>query len=568
MSSKRDTKSTWLETVINQLLELKDVPLKAITYETRRKIGCFLNSDGCVISLRDECDGYDILVENNIKGIAELAGFTRNQISNLILQSDPTMDFIQQYSARQGSVCQFCRYLEQIGRLGVLQECGQDILNDCRKYKMRNVNTKSNTATLNSDYPFKCCEKHRGKLPHSIGKNDKNTSEVNADKSNSDKIKQPESDSKDINSNRKVENDADIATSKEIKISKVAFEADNVARMTTLFSDRDVSSERMETSFSDRDVSSERAKTSFSDRDVSSERAKTSFSDRDVSSERMETSFSNRTVSSKRCNQNHHDVSLDEVRKTTCKHLKHSNGVYIKHEGNTEDIERKILDIDDCVRNDIQSESGNRLSEQDHEEWHDFLSDDSVNEEFQAITIDDVLTGHDHTRYHAFICYSVESKNDRAFVKDMIQILETERGLKLFVPGRDDIPGTAENPVTAYIIEKRCGTSVVLLSDDFLQSPVCDFQLRFTHALSPAARSNRLIPVIINEHVTVPRFLDYVSMCDFSDADMSDWVWNRLYSAIQKNNHIVNTNGSNPLEESLKDIPFPVQRRLDDCTLN
>lgn len=66
-----------------------------------------------------------------------------------------------------------------------------------------------------------------------------------------------------------------------------------------------------------------------------------------------------------------------------------------------------------------------------------------------------VITRHNRTIYDAFLSYSAESQDDRAFVREMIQVLETEHGLKLFIPGRDDIPGIAENAITAYIIEKR-----------------------------------------------------------------------------------------------------------------
>ena len=44
---------------------------------------------------------------------------------------------------------------------------------------------------------------------------------------------------------------------------------------------------------------------------------------------------------------------------------------------------------------------------------------------------------------------------DRQFVRKMIEQIEFQRGLKLFVPGRDDIPGGAQNTINAYLIEKR-----------------------------------------------------------------------------------------------------------------
>lgn len=56
------------------------------------------------------------------------------------------------------------------------------------------------------------------------------------------------------------------------------------------------------------------------------------------------------------------------------------------------------------------------------------------------------------TYYDAFICYTRE---DLEFVRMLIRELEDKQGLKLFVPGRDDLPGDAEHTVTAFLIEKR-----------------------------------------------------------------------------------------------------------------
>jgi hypothetical protein len=58
--------------------------------------------------------------------------------------------------------------------------------------------------------------------------------------------------------------------------------------------------------------------------------------------------------------------------------------------------------------------------------------------------------------YDAFICYTPEDENDRKFVREeIIEELEKKRNLKLFIPGRDDIPGSAEYTITAYLIEVR-----------------------------------------------------------------------------------------------------------------
>ena len=58
-------------------------------------------------------------------------------------------------------------------------------------------------------------------------------------------------------------------------------------------------------------------------------------------------------------------------------------------------------------------------------------------------------------QFDAFVCYSIEDPLDRQFVRDLIEILELQERLKLFVPGRDDMPGGAQNTINAFIIEKR-----------------------------------------------------------------------------------------------------------------
>jgi len=57
--------------------------------------------------------------------------------------------------------------------------------------------------------------------------------------------------------------------------------------------------------------------------------------------------------------------------------------------------------------------------------------------------------------YDAFMCYTDDDPADIVFVKDVIAELEVKRGLRLFVPGRNDLPGAAKLSLDAYLIEKR-----------------------------------------------------------------------------------------------------------------
>ena len=64
------------------------------------------------------------------------------------------------------------------------------------------------------------------------------------------------------------------------------------------------------------------------------------------------------------------------------------------------------------------------------------------------------------TYYDAFVCYHPEGP-DLQFVRTMIEKLEQEPvSLKLYVPHRDDLPGTSRHVVSARIIQSRsvsCG---------------------------------------------------------------------------------------------------------------
>lgn len=193
-------------------------------------------------------------------------------------------------------------------------------------------------------------------------------------------------------------------------------------------------------------------------------------------------------------------------------------------------------------------------------------------DETRFATVHDVIEGH-KTYYDAFVCYTSEDEEDRKFVRDIIKQLEVKRGLKLFVPGRDDLPGAAQHAINAYLIEVRCQRVLILISSAFLQSAVCDFQVKFAHALAPGARSKKLIPIVREKDTVIPRILRFLAVCDFSKADMSDWVWTRLENAIKApmgpSTYFVEEDTRNPFERSsLKDIMFPSTRPLDDNKQN
>lgn len=86
----------------------------------------------------------------------------------------------------------------------------------------------------------------------------------------------------------------------------------------------------------------------------------------------------------------------------------------------------------------------------------------------------------------------------------------------------------------------------------------------------PGARSKRLIPVMRERDTPTPRILKFLAVCDFTKSDMVDWVWDRLDAAIKAPMGRRFTDSSVELEESLKEVRFPMyQQRLNsDCDRN
>ncbi|KAH3700913.1 hypothetical protein DPMN_075894 [Dreissena polymorpha] len=168
------------------------------------------------------------------------------------------------------------------------------------------------------------------------------------------------------------------------------------------------------------------------------------------------------------------------------------------------------------------------------------------------------------TLYHAFVSYTDEDPRDRDFVKTLIRELEFKRGLGLFVPGRNDLPGPARHTVAAYLIEKRCRRVIIVLSNSYTKSDACNFQMKFTHALSPDARKRKLIPVVRDSCVSIPNILNFISVCDFSKEDDVDWTWTRLFMALYSpiDDTANDQTDFNELENSLKDVPIPLWRPL------
>ncbi|KAK3105958.1 hypothetical protein FSP39_009543 [Pinctada imbricata] len=136
-------------------------------------------------------------------------------------------------------------------------------------------------------------------------------------------------------------------------------------------------------------------------------------------------------------------------------------------------------------------------------------------------------------KFDCFVCFNY-NKFDHDFVKEMSCTLENKPyNLVMFIPGRDDLPGGSRYTMDAKLIKHRCRRLVVIVSRNFHNSAACDFHVKFCHALSPGARSKKIVPVLIEPDVLVPDILNHVGLCDYTKEDMRDWFWDRLSNAIK-----------------------------------
>lgn len=153
----------------------------------------------------------------------------------------------------------------------------------------------------------------------------------------------------------------------------------------------------------------------------------------------------------------------------------------------------------------------------------------SVPDETLMLTKGDIEHGRPQF-YDAFVCYNPDGEKDLSFVHRMASQLE-DKNIRLCIPCRDDLPGQAEHIAYASLIKIRCRLMIIVLSTSYMDSDQCDFVTKFAHALSPATKKRRLVPVLV-DNIEVPNILRHITLCDFTKDDMADWNWERLEKAM------------------------------------
>ncbi|XP_052683946.1 myeloid differentiation primary response protein MyD88-like [Crassostrea angulata] len=111
------------------IVEGKNVPLHALNMSVRSKLGTYLDPEGFVTG------DYS----NDYQGLAEVIGFTFQDITNFQRQSKPTQEMLYQWGTRpelSPTVDNLIKHLQTIGRSDdVITECAHLIKKDVDRYK-------------------------------------------------------------------------------------------------------------------------------------------------------------------------------------------------------------------------------------------------------------------------------------------------------------------------------------------------------------------------------------------------------------------------------------------------
>ncbi|XP_020292829.1 myeloid differentiation primary response protein MyD88 [Pseudomyrmex gracilis] len=135
--------------------------------------------------------------------------------------------------------------------------------------------------------------------------------------------------------------------------------------------------------------------------------------------------------------------------------------------------------------------------------------------------------------YDAFLLYADE---DMDFANEIVQKLETEQNLKLFLKDRDLIGGIFEYEAMMKLISERCNRLLIVMSPNFLGSSVNKFLLNYTQALSIEKQQRKLIPIIYKK-CELPIQLKYIFNLDYNRQGLYDF-WSKLHDSIQASSSI------------------------------
>ncbi|XP_025081521.1 uncharacterized protein LOC112556586 [Pomacea canaliculata] len=164
-------------------------------------------------------------------------------------------------------------------------------------------------------------------------------------------------------------------------------------------------------------------------------------------------------------------------------------------------------------------------------------------------------------RLSNFDCYvNIADEDLMTIGRDIIDTLEGVYGLRLCLTLRDVTLGGFEFENMATMLETRCNSKVlIILSKYYEQSDACQFLTQFAVTLDPGARRNKLIPVLVDENVSIPRVLR-CWQCSTTTAT-SDWDSSGLDCMRQSGSDVMSDS------PSVGSSPAPRHRLLLSCYL-
>ncbi|XP_055536182.1 myeloid differentiation primary response protein MyD88 [Wyeomyia smithii] len=153
--------------------------------------------------------------------------------------------------------------------------------------------------------------------------------------------------------------------------------------------------------------------------------------------------------------------------------------------------------------------------------------DDYLGLDEDIITIDD--TRSKKQIYDAFVLFA---DADVEFATKMIERLE-ERHLKVCVKDRDLLAGISfEHEAIIRLISERCRRLVIVISKEFLSSPLNEFFVTFAQALQIEQKKRKIIPCVYKRLLLPPNLQFYFTL-DYERSNKLYNFWDKLEDAIK-----------------------------------
>ncbi|XP_053967303.1 myeloid differentiation primary response protein MyD88-like [Anastrepha ludens] len=196
-------------------------------------------------------------------------------------------------------------------------------------------------------------------------------------------------------------------------------------------------------------------------------------------------------------------------------------------------------------------------------------NDINSNERDSSMTIltrDDVILaqkGLPPQQYDAFVLFADADIEQAAEIQTKFE--ENEKyNFKLCFKNRDLLGGVPFTHVAlTQLIEERCRYLLVILTKEFLDSPENQFLMNYTHALQIQNNTRKIIPLIYEDSVIIPRALKIYTHLKYNPVPTTLFdFWARLGDSIRRSYNAVD-----PSPFGLNEVDnVPASRQLSNDT--